>query len=827
MPESKRICIVGGVAGGASAAARARRVSEDAEIIVFERGGHISFANCGMPYYIGGHIADRDRLLVQTPEKMWNRFRVDVRLRSEVVRIDRDEQKLFVRDLASDEEYTESYDELILSPGAKPIRPDIPGGQSEHVFTLRSLEDMDRIKSVVDEQRPSSAVVVGGGYIGLEMTEALRSRGLQVSLVELADQVFLPADREMVAPIHRELERNGVGLRLKTSITSVKDDGDRLQAHLSTGEAIETDIVILAVGVRPESDLAEDAGLEVGESGGIVVDEHMRTDDPHIYAVGDAVEVTHLVHGQKTLIPLAGPANRQGRIAADNALGRESSYDTSQGTAICKVFEQSIGLTGLSEKTLKETGLDYEKVYVHPASHAGYYPGARQLSLKLLFSPEDGRVLGAQAVGPESVDKRIDVLAVALRAGLTVYDLQEQELAYAPPYGSAKDPVNYAGFVAGNVLCGDMPVCHVEDVQDPRPDQTLLDVRTEAEVEAGTIPGALNIPLDGLRERMGELPDDREVLAFCQVGLRGYLACRILQQNGYQCRNLTGGYKTYQDWLGTAPEEEPEAVEMTEDTGEHSPAEAEREREPAEVEIVKRVDARALQCPGPLMRLKSELDEIDAGRALAIAAEDPGFPRDVEAWCENTGNRLLSLETDDGEFQAVVQKGRTAAPVSASSDGISTKKKSIVVFSGDFDRAMAAFVIANGAAAMGSEVTMFFTFWGLNILRKPERVEAEKSFVEKMFGWMMPRGADRLNLSQMNMGGIGKRMIQGIMRKKNVTSLPDLIQSARESGVRLVACSMSMDLMGIKNEELIDGVETGGVTSYLHTAEGGNVNLFV
>jgi len=833
MSEGKRICIVGGVAGGASAAARARRVSEDAEIIVFERGGHMSFANCGMPYYIGGHIPDRDRLLVQTPEKMWNRFRVDVRLRSEVVRIDREEQKLFVRDLKSDEEYTESYDELILSPGAKPIRPDIPGARGERVFTLRNLEDMDRIKTVVDEQQPSRAVVVGGGYIGLEMTEALRERDVDVSLVELADQVFLPADREMVAPIHRELERHGVDLRLKTSITSVKEQEGSLETHLSTGEAIGTDLVILAVGVRPESDLAQDSGLEVGESGGIVVDEHMRTSAPHIYAVGDAVEVTHLVNGQQTVIPLAGPANRQGRIAADNALGRESTYGTSQGTAICKVFDQSIGLTGLSEKALKKSGMDYEKVYVHPASHASYYPGARQLSLKLLFSPDDGKILGAQAVGPQSVDKRVDVLAVALRAGLDVYDLQEQELAYAPPYGSAKDPVNYAGFVAGNVLSGDMPVCHVEDVQDPEPDQMLLDVRTETEVDAGTVPGAVNIPLDELRERLDEIHDDKEVLAFCQVGLRGYLACRVLQQRGFNCRNLTGGYKTYRDWMGMAPEEEEPQEEMTEDTGEHTLVEGsgptQNEQDASEAEIVSHVDARALQCPGPLMRLKAELDEIDRGRAVAIATEDPGFPRDVEAWCENTGNQLLKLEPENGEFHAVVQKGKSVAPVSGSKDseGISTKKKSIVVFSGDFDKAMAAFIIANGAATMGSEVTMFFTFWGLNILRKPEKVEAEKNFVEKMFGWMMPRGADRLNLSKMNMGGMGKRMIQGIMRKKNVSSLPELIQSAQDDGVRLVACSMSMDLMGIKREELIDGVEEGGVASYLHTAESGNVNLFV
>jgi len=390
----------------------------------------------------------------------------------------------------------------------------------------------------------------------------------------------------------------------------------------------------------------------------------MRTNDPHIYAVGDAVEVTHLVSGRETLIPLAGPANRQGRIAADNALGRESTYGSSQGTAICKVFDQSIGLTGLSEKALEKNGTDYEKIYVHPASHASYYPGARQISLKLLFSPEDGRILGAQAVGPKSVDKRIDVLAVALRAGLTVHNLQEQELAYAPPYGSAKDPVNYAGFVASNVLSGDMPVCHVQDVQDPKHDEVLLDVRTETEVDAGTIPGAMNLPLDELRDRLEELPENKEILAFCQVGLRGYLACRILQQNGFKCRNLTGGYKTYRDWLGMKVEGEPEEVEMTDDTGELGPAAVAGEAAagPENAEIVTRVDARALQCPGPLMRLKAELDEVDHGKAVGIVTEDPGFPGDVQAWCENTGNRLVALEPSNGEFHAVVLKGGAAAP---------------------------------------------------------------------------------------------------------------------------------------------------------------------
>jgi NADPH-dependent 2,4-dienoyl-CoA reductase/sulfur reductase-like enzyme/rhodanese-related sulfurtransferase len=545
MSERKRILIVGGVAGGASAATRARRLSEDAEIVLFERGEHISFANCGMPYHIGGTIADRGRLLVQTPEGMRERYRLDVRTRTEVLRIDRAARKVLVRNLATGEEIEEPYDALILSPGAAPVRPPIPGADHPFVFTLRTLGDMDRIKQVVDEQKPAQAVVIGGGYIGLEMTEALRQRGVGVTLVELAAQVFSAADPEMVAPIQQELESNGVDLRLGTSVTAIREADGRLEVRLSTGEAVACGLAIMVIGVRPEATLARDAGLATGEFGGIVVDEHMRTSDPAIYAVGDAVEVPHLVGGRPAFIPLAGPANRQGRIAADNIFGRPSVYKSSQGTAICKVFGLAIGMTGLSEKALKRAGRPCEKVYIHPTSHAGYYPGAKQMSLKLLFDPKGGGILGAQAVGADGIDKRIDVLAVAMRAHMTVHDLKDLELSYAPPYGSAKDPVNYAGFVASNVLAGDVALCHVADVTSPRPDQVLLDVRTPGEVEAGTIPGARNIPVDELRTRLAELPKDKEVLAFCQVGLRGYLACRILSQNGFKCRNLSGGYKTY------------------------------------------------------------------------------------------------------------------------------------------------------------------------------------------------------------------------------------------------------------------------------------------
>ena len=545
MSHRKRLVIVGGVAGGASAAARARRLSEEAEIILVERGEHISFANCGLPYHIGGQIQDRSRLLVQTPEAMRQRFGIDVRTRSEVTSIDPKAKTVSITDLAKERAHELSYDTLILSPGAEPVRPPLPGADLPCVFTLRTLNDMDTIKVRVDREGCDRAVVVGGGYIGLEMTEALVERGLKVSLVELAQQVMAPVDPEMAAPVHQALRAHAVDLHLGVSVTEIQDRGASVVARTSAGDDLEADLVIMAVGVRAEVTLARSAGLTLGQTGGIAVNEFMQTSDANIYAVGDAVEVRDFVGDFGTAIPLAGPANRQGRIAANHVFGRQTPYKNTQGTAICKVFNLAVACTGLNEKQLKKHAMPHEKVFVHPASHAGYYPGAAQMSLKLLFHPTEGTILGAQAVGTDGVDKRMDVLAVALRAGMTVFDLEDLELCYAPPYGSAKDPVNYAGFVAANVINGDVSLCHTEDMINPEENQCLLDVRTPGEVEAGTIAGAVNIPVDDLRGRLDELNMDKEILVFCQVGLRGYLACRILTHHGFKTKNLTGGYKTY------------------------------------------------------------------------------------------------------------------------------------------------------------------------------------------------------------------------------------------------------------------------------------------
>lgn len=539
-----KIIIVGGVAGGASAAARARRLSEESRIILFERGPDVSFANCGLPYYLGGEIADRDKLLVTTPEQMRARLNLDVRVLSSVERIDRAGKKVLVRELTTGREYEESYDRLILSPGAAPLRPPLAGIDLPGIFTLRNLQDVDRIKRKM-EQDVKQAVIIGAGFIGLELAENFVRKGIRTTVVELQDQVLPPLDKEMTTPIAQELEKQGVELILGESAEAFEQAADGLTVRLKSGRRISAQLVVLGVGVRPENKLAVDAGLEVGPRGGIRVNEYLQTSDPDIYAVGDAVEIKEFVTGDAAQVPLAGPANRQGRLAADNIFGRKIRYRGTQGTAIVGVFGLTAAMTGVSEKVLKRSGRAYRKVYVHPTNHAGYYPGAEGMSLKLLFDPRTGKVLGAQAVGGRGVDKRIDVLAVAIQAGMTVFDLEEMELAYSPQYGSAKDPVNMAGFVAGGLIRGDHPQIDVEAVAGSVQAPYLVDVRSKQEHEGGHIPGSVNIPIEELRARKHELPRDRQIAAYCQVGQRGYLAARILHQSGFDVANVGGGYKTY------------------------------------------------------------------------------------------------------------------------------------------------------------------------------------------------------------------------------------------------------------------------------------------
>ena len=542
-----KLLIVGGVAGGASAAARARRLSEDAHIIVFERGPDVSFANCGLPYYLGGEIAERDKLLVVTPDRLRTRFNLDVRVRTSVERIDRAAKKVHVRDLASGREYEETYDKLILAPGAAPLRPPLPGIDLPGIFTLRNLQDVDRIKGKMD-QGVKEAVVIGAGFIGLELVENFVRRGIATTVVELQDQVLPPFDKEMTTPIAQELASKGVALLLGQSAEAFESAPDGLAVRLKSGQRLPAQLVVLGVGVRPENKLAVEAGLEAGPRGGIRVNDHLQTSDPDIYAVGDAIEIKDFVTGDPAQVPLAGPANRQGRIAADNIFGRSARYRGTQGTAIVRVFDKTAAMTGASEKVLKRSKRSYRKVYVHPTQHAGYYPSAEAMTLKLLFDPETGKVLGAQAVGGDGVDKRIDVLAVAIQAGMTVFDLEEMELAYSPQYGSAKDPINMAGFVASGLLRGDHPQVDVEAVLAAPVGESpyLVDVRTAQEYADGHIPGAVNLSVDDLRTRLGELPRDQQIAVYCQVGQRGYLATRILKQAGFQAANVGGGYKTYQ-----------------------------------------------------------------------------------------------------------------------------------------------------------------------------------------------------------------------------------------------------------------------------------------
>ncbi len=541
--------IIGGVAGGATTAARLRRNIEDAEIVIFERGGHVSYANCGLPYYIGGTIEEREELFVQTPENFLRSFNIDVRIRQEVTTIDRDNKQLQVRSLDTGEEYSESYDKLVLSPGAEPVRPPIPGINDEAIFTLRSVAETDAIKSFVDEEEPKRAVIVGAGFIGLEMAENLHNRGVLVTIVEMAEQVMNVVDYEMAAEVHQHLKTKNVEFYLSDGVAGFQRESDHLNVALQSGKVVTTDMVILSIGVRPESRLARQAGLDIGKTNGIKVDPHMMTNDPDIYAVGDAIEFPNPITGRPAITYLAGPANKQGRIVADNiAFGNGSQYKGAIGTAVAKVFDLTVATTGVSEKTLRRENIPFKTVITHSSSHAGYYPGATAMSMKTIFSPDTGRLLGTQIVGYEGVDKRIDLVGAVIRHGGSVWDLGELEHAYAPPYSSAKDPVNIAGFVAQNVLRGQSDHIHWHQVMACDVDELyLLDVRAPEEFKAGNIDGAVNIPTYELRRRLDEVPRDKTIVVYCGIGLRAYQAERVLRQNGFtDVYNLSGGYKSYE-----------------------------------------------------------------------------------------------------------------------------------------------------------------------------------------------------------------------------------------------------------------------------------------
>lgn len=814
----KKVVIVGGVAGGASAAARLRRLDEHAEIILLERDEHISFANCGLPYYIGETIQERDKLLVQTPAAMHARFALDVRVHSEVTAVHPDKQTITINSKDRGV-YEESYDYLILSPGAKPIRPNLSGIDSSRIFTLRNIPDTDRIKAVVDQKNSHRAIVIGGGFIGVEMAENLKERGLDVTLVEAAPHILPPFDADMAVLAERELQENGVQLFLGDGVAGFQDQASGIDVTLQSGATLSADLVILAIGVVPETGFLSASGIALGPKGHILVNERLETSAPSIYAVGDAIEVIDFVSGQPAAIPLAGPANKQGRIVADNIAGLASRFNGSQGTSILKVFSLTAAATGNSERTLQRLGTPYRVAIVHPNSHASYYPGALPMTLKLLFD-DTGRILGAQAIGLDGVDKRLDVIATVMRLKGTVADLTELELAYAPPFSSAKDPVNMAGFVAENILSGRADVFTYDELAAfDRSESILLDVRTEEEFANGHLPGALNIPVDELRRRLSELNQEKLILAYCQVGLRGYIASRILSQHGFRVKNMTGGYKSAAPRLSKLPAA-PCGLELDPETQVMRSA-------PVSKGADRVLNATGLACPGPLMQVKAALDEMSDGQVLEVSASDPGFFADIRAWAQRTGNNLLDVKKENKLIIARLEKKRPGATAQAPAMTDGKDNKTIVVFSGDFDKAMASFIIANGAASMGKKVTMFFTFWGLSILRKPEAVPVEKSLVDKMFGWMLPRGAAELKLSKMNMLGLGTQMMRQVMKDKNIASLEELIAAAQKAGIEIVACQMTMDVMGLRKEELIDGVKIGGVGYYLGEAEDANVNLFI
>lgn len=820
--------IVGGVAGGAGTAARLRRLDEHANIIMFERGEHISYANCGLPYYAGGTITERSRLFVVTAQRFNEVFNVDVRTKHEVLSINREEQYVHVKDLTTGNEFDQYYDTLVLSPGASPVRPRIPGIDDPAIFSVRSVSDIDAIVRKVENPQTTRAVVVGGGFIGLEMAENLKERQLKVTLVEALDQVMNVIDYDMAAIVQQHLRDKGIQLHLKDGVKSFERQKGELLVTLSSGTIVATDMVILSIGVRPDTKLAHDAKLTLGKSGAISVDDQFNTSDPHIKAVGDAIEYPSPFTKQPVTVPLAGPANKQARLVAEAIVkGSCKPYSGTIATSIAKIFDLTAGSTGMTGKQLKMAQIPYAEVVTHAGSHAGYYPNALQLAIKILYDPESRELYGGQAVGYDGVDKRIDVLAAFIKKKGTIDDLAEFEQAYAPPFSSAKDPLNMVGFIAQNVTDGYSKVVTWDQIPAFREKGAfILDARTEEEFDLGAIDGAVNIPHTLIRSRLSEIPKDRPIIVYCAMGVRGYLSERMLEQHGYkEVYNLTGGYKTWH-----VVDNELDALEHPQDVHVSlftpSPGEEDGSPRAPQSESIKLVDACGLQCPGPILTMKKTMDGMTAGDFLRVLATDPGFNRDVQSWSKLTGNRLVSLETKDGKIEAVLEKGpgKTALPtaVAAPQNGAS-----IIVFSNDMDRVLAAFVLANGAAATGRNVTMFFTFWGLTVLRTKKTGQVKKDFMGRMFGMMLPKGMDDLSLSQINFGGMGPKLMKKRMKQKQVDQLRSMYTQARMAGVRMVACQMSMDIMGIPQQELLDGIEIGGVATYMEAASESGVNLFI
>ena len=808
----KKVLIVGGVAGGASTATRLRRLDESLEIVIFEKGEYVSFANCGLPYYIGDIIQNRESLLVQTPESLKVRFNLDVRVNSEVVGVNGKDKKVKVK-TKNGEEYEESFDFLVLSPGAKPIFPAIKGIENKKIFTLRNINDMDKIKSEIKNNAIKKAVVVGGGYVGIETAENLKHLGIDTTLVEAAPHILAPFDSEISNILEYELVNNGIELMTSEKVVEFQEDANKIIIKLESGKIVTTDMVILSIGVSPDTKFLQGSGINLGERGHILVNENLETNIDGVYALGDSILVKNYITNQNVGIPLAGPANRQGRIVAGNIVGRNEKYKGSLGTAIIKIFELTGASTGLNERSLKQLNITYEKIYLHPNNHAAYYPGASPISIKALYNKENKQILGAQAVGISGVDKFIDVMATSIKFKATIDDLAELELAYAPPFLSAKSPANMLGFIGQNIEDDLLEQVFMEDLKKYDEKKTIiLDIREELELIGGKFDNSINIPLSELRKRYTELPKDKEIWTYCAVGLRGYIATRFLSQKGYKVKNLAGGIKSEEKVIVNTQKESSLTKEG------NSNIEKEEDY----------LDLSGLSCPGPLVKIKEKIDKLGEDEKLKVKVSDPGFYNDIQAWSKVTKNSLLSLDKKDGLTYATLQKGQTSKVIEKNQENVIIEDNSnmtMVVFSGDLDKAIAAFIIANGALTMGKKVTMFFTFWGLSILKKKNL--AKKSFIEKMFAMMLPKNSQDLPVSKMNFFGIGAKMIRSVMKKKNIMSLEELIKKAIDSGVNITACTMSMDVMGISEEELIDGINYGGVGQYLGEAEKSNNNLFI
>ena len=812
-----KIIIIGGVAGGMSAAARLRRLDEKSDIIVIEKSGYVSFANCGLPYYIGGVIKEKDNLLLETPSTLKEKFNLDVRVKSEAVSINREKKEIKIKNIETNDEYTESYDKLLISTGAKPFVPDIKGLEEAGYLTLRNIEDMEKISSCIDSDGYKNAVIIGGGFIGLETAENLKHKNINVTIIEKADQVMAPLDPEMASFIHGEIKRRNIALYLNSDITEISNSGKKKIIKLKSGEVVETDIIIASIGVVPDSELAKNAGLKMSSKGAVEVDEYLKTSDSDIYAAGDVIEIRNAITGQKALVPLAGPANKQGRTAADNILGREEKYTGTIGTSIMKFFNMTAASTGINEKYLKKQDINYKSLFIIKADHAGYYPGASDIYFKILFEPETGKIFGAQAVGEKGADKKIDIIATAILGNISVYKLKDLETAYAPPFNSAKDIINYASYMAENIKRDGL-----ETVSWNETDKIgLIDVRTEDEYNIDHIQGAVNMPLNTLRENMGKLDKNKEYIVYCKVGQRGYNAQRILVNNGYKVKNLNGGFSIYKSAL--MPQDNRIKFENDIKNDKH------RSISGLNSADKKILDVTGLQCPGPIIKIKNKISELKTGEVLEVKATDPGFENDIKVWTRQTGNTLLNIENTDGEILAEIKKGESfLLSKKPDEEAVKENSTSLVIFSGDFDKVFAALVIANGALAMGNSVSIFFTFWGLNVLRKSNyKTRSKKGIIEKCFGIMMPKGVSKLKLSNMNFFGLGRKMINKVMKTKNIESLESLLEQYIENGGKITACTMSMDVMGIKKDELIENIEYGGVATYMENANKANHNLFI